>query len=354
MNYVRNAWYVAHWSHELKRADPYAIRILNEPIVIWRLADGTVAAIEDRCVHRHAPLSLGRCEADHLRCMYHGFLYDAAGRVVQIPGQEQIPGHANVKRYPVIERHGWIWVWMGDRPAEDSLLPDMIGFNDENFFLGHDRLDYDAEARLINDNLLDFSHLPYVHAASFQATDLWVRIKPKVTALERGVRIDRWLPGDLDTITGDRIDRWERYDFLLPGILILESANFHPGDAESFRHERPDMARCKDGWMLANQAITPMTDRTARYWYFTGPHRASGDEAYRDILVEFTNRAFAEDKRMIEAQQRIIDLKPDAPILPTALDRASLIYNRLVARTVRAESEALPSRVSSASEAESS
>jgi phenylpropionate dioxygenase-like ring-hydroxylating dioxygenase large terminal subunit len=87
MSYIRNAWYVAAWSHQLETAKPYAITILGDRLVIYRTALGRLAALEDRCVHRLAPLSLGRCEGERLRCMYHGFLYGADGTVVEVPGE---------------------------------------------------------------------------------------------------------------------------------------------------------------------------------------------------------------------------------------------------------------------------
>src|SRR3569833_209476 len=94
MSYVRNAWYVAGWSHELADGQPKAISILDEPIVLYRTNEGRVVALEDRCVHRLAPLSLGRCEGDALRCMYHGLLFAPDGKCVEIPGQEMLPARA--------------------------------------------------------------------------------------------------------------------------------------------------------------------------------------------------------------------------------------------------------------------
>ena len=95
--YVRNAWYVAAWSHEIETGKPFPVSILDEPIVIYRGESGRMAALENRCVHRLAPLSLGRCEGDRLRCMYHGLLYDPDGAVAAIPGQDLIPKNACVK-----------------------------------------------------------------------------------------------------------------------------------------------------------------------------------------------------------------------------------------------------------------
>ncbi len=159
---LRNAWYVASWSQDLGADKAAAVSILGEPLVLWR-SGGQVIAMEDRCVHRLAPLSLGRCENGRLRCMYHGFLYGTDGRVQQIPGQDNVPPKARVRRYAVAERHSWIWVWMGDpEQADETLIPPAVGCDDPDWILGRGHLDYAAEARLINDNLLDFSHLTYV------------------------------------------------------------------------------------------------------------------------------------------------------------------------------------------------
>ena len=99
--YVRNAWYVAAWSHEIEAGKPF--RRLDPRRTDRHLPSesGRLVALEDRCVHRLAPLSLGRCEGERLRCMYHGLLYDPDGAVAEIPGQDLIPKNARVKAYPV-------------------------------------------------------------------------------------------------------------------------------------------------------------------------------------------------------------------------------------------------------------
>src|ERR1700722_14782302 len=97
--YVRNAWYVATWSREVLASHPLGVRVLNEPIVIWRGESGDAVAFEDRCIHRLAPLSLGRCEGDTLRCMYHGLVFDRTGQVVEIPGEDKVPSSLRVRSY---------------------------------------------------------------------------------------------------------------------------------------------------------------------------------------------------------------------------------------------------------------
>ncbi len=341
MNYMRNAWYVGAWSHDVETNVPLAIKILGQPIVIWRNQTGALAALEDRCVHRLAPLSLGRCEGEKLRCMYHGLLFGPDGVVAEIPGQDLVPAQARVQTYAIVERHSWIWIWMGDpADADPSLIPPAIGLDHPDYVLGHGSLDYAAEASLINDNLLDFSHLSYVHANSFRASETFARNLPKIIALERGVRIQRWTENTTNGPRGDRsepVDAWSSYDFLAPGVLLMEGASFPTGTAQACNLERPDMDDAIDGRTFTSQAVTPISDRSSRYFFSWGPHRDHGDAAVRDALMSVAHMAFGEDKVMIEAQQRVINETASPRFMPTAHDRGVTMFNAIVQRLIKAE-----------------
>jgi nitrite reductase/ring-hydroxylating ferredoxin subunit len=345
MPYARNIWYVAAWSHDLKPNQPLGIQILGERIVLWRDQQGRMAAIEDRCVHRLAPLSLGRCEGGKLRCMYHGLLYDASGTVIEIPGQDVIPPQAKVRSYPVVERHSWIWVWMGEADAADqTLIPPAVGLEDPNFILGSGQLDYAAEARLINDNLLDFSHLSYVHANSFGADEEWARERPKITPLPLGVRVERWIimrPGKPGRSYAEPMEHYASYDFLLPGVLLMTGGDFPLGTKDQLDGKPPNLELAIGGVTFTSQAVTPLTMTTSRYFFSWGPHRNFGDAAVRDTLMAIAGQAFAEDRTIIEAQQRVIDTTPEPRIMPTSADRAITLFNQLVAKHLRAEAGVL-------------
>ena len=343
MKYVRNCWYVAGWVQDLEPGRPMSIDILCEPIVIYRGDSGRLVAMEDRCVHRLAQLSLGRCEAgDRLRCMYHGLLFDPDGKVVEIPGQDVIPPKARVRSYPVIEKHSWIWVWMGDPAlADEALIPPAVGFDDPSYILGRGFLDYDAEARLINDNLLDFTHLAFVHQNSFGVEESYGYELPEIRALDRGVRFSRWATRKRRMVA-DRdagpCDAFSTYDFLLPGVLLMWSGVFPTGTAKALGNAKPDFSKAMGDVTFTSQAVTPMTSRKSRYFFSWGPHRDHGDEKLRDMLMGIADVAFNEDKVIIEAQQRVIDKTPDPQIMPTAADRGVTLFNRLVEKLVREES----------------
>lgn len=341
MSYVKNAWYVAGWGHDFPQNTPVGLAILGEPVVIWRNAENALTALENRCVHRLAPLAVGRCEGAKLRCMYHGLLYDRSGAVVEIPGQELIPPNAKVRAYPVVERHSWVWVWMGDAAAcDESLIPPAVGFDDPNYILGYGQMDYAAEARLINDNLLDFSHLSYVHVNSFGATEQWARERPKITQLARGVRVERWM---LDNTGTTRVsyagpgERYQRYDFLLPGVLLMTGGLFPLGTIARLNGGEPDLNEAIGAVTFTSQAVTPLTEKTSRYFFSWGPHVKHGDAALRDTLMGIAHQAFTEDRSMIEAQQKIIDATPNPRIMPTGHDRAITMFNNLIARKVKEE-----------------
>lgn len=126
--WLRNCWYVIVWDHEIPSATEgtlFSRKVLGEPILVYRTADGKFAALEDRCCHRHAPLSIGRREGDAVRCGYHGMLFDSGGQCVGLPGMDRIPPKARVKTYPVVCKNNWVFVWMGDPARADTrMLPD--------------------------------------------------------------------------------------------------------------------------------------------------------------------------------------------------------------------------------------
>src|SRR5579871_2582566 len=122
--FLRNEWYVASLSREL--ADrPLQRVLLGEPLALFRTASGRATALLDRCPHRGAPLSSGEVVGDSLVCGYHGLSFGPDGRCNHIPGGATIPAKACVRSFPVIDRWGWIFVWMGEAALSDeSLLPD--------------------------------------------------------------------------------------------------------------------------------------------------------------------------------------------------------------------------------------
>ena len=340
-DFIRNCWYVSAWSHEITQDAMFTRTIAGKAIVFWRDGGGTLHAFDDRCCHRGAPLSCGRLEQDHVRCMYHGFLYDTKGVCVEIPGQDRIPVGARVKRYATVERHRWVWLWLGDPEAADpSLIPDTHWLDDPDWACtppGY--LHYDVDYQLINDNLLDFSHLSYVHPTTLGGSEEYAQLRSKVDRLPRGLRITRWFMDHPPApfvekllaakgMTGN-VDRWNNYDFTLPGILIMDSG-FAPAGSGSERGVFDGAIQFRHC-----QAVTPETANTSHY-FFAQPRDFDRDKPevsealYRSVL-----KAFEEDRHIITAQANNLD--PSFTALPCGLDSALVQFRRLIAEHLAAE-----------------
>jgi phenylpropionate dioxygenase-like ring-hydroxylating dioxygenase large terminal subunit len=125
VSFLRNAWYVAAWSSEIESDKLLARRFLNEPVILFREANGAYRALADRCPHRQAPLHMGRFDGTTIQCGYHGLGFDGTGQCVHNP-QGAIPRAARVPSYPLVEHHSMLWIWMGEEElAQTTLLPDI-------------------------------------------------------------------------------------------------------------------------------------------------------------------------------------------------------------------------------------
>src|ERR1700675_1536372 len=155
--FLRNYWYVAATDAEAGRK-PLARTILGEPIVFFRTEAGAPVAMEDRCAHRHLPLSMGKLVGDMLQCHYHGLRYDRTGTCVRVPGQDAIPRSARVKSYPVSERYRWLWIWMGEPArADPAAILDYHWFDDPHWGAKGEDLHVKSNWQLIVDKLLDLT-----------------------------------------------------------------------------------------------------------------------------------------------------------------------------------------------------
>ena len=116
-----NFWYPMAQSHEL--ADkPLRVRALAQDFVIFRDAAGKAGCLSDTCVHRGGSLSGGKIKGDCVECPYHGWQFDGQGRCHRIPSlgpDAKIPARTRVDAYPVEEKYGLIFAFLGDLPEEE-------------------------------------------------------------------------------------------------------------------------------------------------------------------------------------------------------------------------------------------
>ncbi|MFO1080143.1 MAG: aromatic ring-hydroxylating dioxygenase subunit alpha [Reyranellaceae bacterium] len=340
--WVRNAWYVAGWLHEFEAGRIHARTLIDQPVALYRTTDGSLVALEDRCCHRFAPLSMGRLEGDDLRCMYHGLKFAPDGRCIEIPGQKLIPHSACVHRYPLEVRGSWVWLWMGDAAqADPALMPPSLALDDPGYRLLASHLDYAAHYLLIDDNLLDLSHLSYAHENTLgQDMPQWADERPRMLPLPLGLRVQRWLRnhrarGFMKKKVGEVSDVWNSYDFVFPG-LFLQRTSFYPlGTAERFPDGSPPIPPLFH--RIDEQAVTPISSRQSRYFYAAGARIDDIDADRLERLFAVTQTAFGEDKALIEAQQKLVDLEPGRRMLPTSLDAGPTRFRKLVDELLAAD-----------------
>lgn len=300
-----NRWWVAGFSWELQDT-PLARTLLGHPMVLFRTPDGRVSALEDRCAHKELPLSLGRVEPGGLRCGYHGLLFDAAGACVEIPGQARIPAKARVRSFPLVERDQILWVWVGatphDPPADEP--PAYRFHSDPAYRFGGDSFRYDTPWQLIHDNLLDLSHLGYVHTRTIGGNpQLHMNAPIQVDGEGDVVRIVRLMPDSEAPPTytaawpfsGPRIDRWQEVAFHVSHVLIWSGA-MEPG---SGRFDDPN----REGFhMRGFHGVTPETATTAHYFWTIATNPHPDKQNVTQLVVDQTAATFLEDKVILEAQ----------------------------------------------------
>jgi vanillate O-demethylase monooxygenase subunit len=342
--WLRNCWYVIAWDHEVPPAgsgELFTRTVLNEPILVLRTSDGGFVAMEDRCCHRLAPLSKGRREGDCVRCGYHGLLFDAAGQCIEAPGIPVVPAKARVRTYPLRLKNRWLFVWMGDpRLADDKLLPDNFSCDHPEWTNKPGYLHYETPYLLICDNLLDFSHLSYVHEKTLGGSPAIAQAVPKIERIDgpgqQGVKVTRRVPDvppppyyrKMRRFDGN-VDRWFIYEFQLPGTLLMESGGRPVADPEGELGNAVLLHSC--------QTLTPETDSTTHYFFQQSHPAHLGDPALTEGIYQSLITAFNEDRDMITAQYRNILRQPDAPMLPLAMDGALVQFRRLLEQRVAAE-----------------
>jgi vanillate O-demethylase monooxygenase subunit len=299
-------------------------------------------ALEDRCPHRMAPLSMGRVEGDVIRCMYHGAQFGPDGRCRGVPGQDLVPASFVARRYAVLERDGWIWLWLGDAGQADPALVPVSELTQPAWNRKTGQLDYAAHYELLNDNLCDFSHLTFVHEATLamMGKEAWSNTRPRISNLERGVRVERWIEGTVmpPFVPGalPKADLWMSYDYVLPGVLLMHG-RFHPPGAASQAGLGPPPAALEPLHATYHaQAVTPTGPCTSRYFYGVGTRMAEPPQILEPVFM-LTVAAFQEDKAMIEAQQRTIELSEGRTLRGTTHDQAVTRMRRLVEQALAAD-----------------
>lgn len=342
--FPKNAWYVACTPDELA-GKPLGRRICDEPMVFYRGEDGRVAALEDFCPHRGAPLSLGFVEDGVLVCGYHGLAMGEDGRTRAMPGQ-RVRGFPCIRRFPVQERHGFVWVWSGaEEQADDALIPRLEWAESPDWAYGGGLYHIHCDYRLMIDNLMDLTHETYVHASSIGQKEIdeaapTTRVEGDEVITSRHMQNVMAPPFWRMALRGNgladdvAVDRWQICRFTPPSHVLIEVGVAHAGHGG---YQAPAERKAAS---IVVDFITP--ESATSIWYFWGMARnfQAHDQALTESIREGQGKIFGEDLEMLESQQRNLLRHPRRDLLKLNIDAGGVQARRIIERLLADERQA--------------
>ncbi len=309
-------WYPVAFSHEVQAA-PLAVQLLDENLVLYRNSKG-VTAVQNLCLHRGVPLSMGWVEGDNLVCKYHGFRYAPTGQCVEIPAHPgaAIPPKLCLKSYPTIEKYGLVWTTLD--PEAAPTLPDFHEWEDPDYVrVMPNWIDIDAAAGRQVEGFLDVAHFAWVHVGTFgdrsnpQVPKYEVEARPNGVHAEYGSTVSNYTPDMWDRAPKD-FYWWRIFDATFPFCARL-TVKFP-----------------EEGRLCILNACCPQQARKTRL--FVPICRNFDKDFSEEAVKEFNYRVFAEDKEVVEAQcpeDLPLDLTEEVHI---RADRTSIEYRKGLAK----------------------
>lgn len=336
--FLRNAWYVAAWSHEVTHTLRPA-QILGERVVLYRKPDGTPVALEDSCPHRKLPLSMGRLKGELVECGYHGLTLDPTGRCVRIPSQATIPPGARVRSFPLVEKWQLIWIWMGaPELADPAGIPHVDHYDDPAWGINRgEAMEIDCHYLFVTDNLLDPTHVAFVHSDTFgEASCENTPLDTEKT--ENGIVVSRWMRdvpvapfyAQFIRFQGNA-DRQQYYEVRYPASGIIR-AIYTPAGTGGDASRLPPEAFIMDSYNF----MTPIDANRTRYYWFQVRNVAPDREDISQEMTKGVRKAFEEDRAILTAVHNGMT-HATTPHIDLALDRGPTMFRRRLAQLIAAE-----------------
>ncbi|MBE9137120.1 aromatic ring-hydroxylating dioxygenase subunit alpha [Nodosilinea sp. LEGE 07088] len=232
MTMLENFWYAVELSHEVGKT-PQSLRLLGKDYVLYRDSDGQVVALDNQCAHRGASLALGWVEGNCLRCPYHGWTYEADGQCSHIPADAPgtpIPKRARLRSYPVQEKYGLVWMFVGspDLPADRRPpIPAFPQFESPVRPATYSRHEFDAHFTRTMENAIDTSHALFMHKGAIGASnapqnteieDYEVTVSAYELAASLPIKVNRLNGVMRFVLQQDDPEAHKRYRFALPNV----------------------------------------------------------------------------------------------------------------------------------------
>lgn len=346
MTYLRNYWYCAGLSEEVG-AKPMRRVICERPVVLFRTESGRTAALEDRCSHRQAPLSMGRVVGEEIQCMYHGLVFDCSGACVHVPQQDTVPARAKIASYRTAERWGYVWLWWGEAAlADESRIPQLGHTVDDKRRTLYFYFYLNANFQLMADNLLDISHTDFLHAHSIgsKTSGKGQVDAPKVTMQTRteGERVYS-VRTVSNTMLSPLAAKWG--SFTRP-VDRISTQMWEPPNTVHIQLELKN----DEGHITINMAhiMTPETAKTTHYFMHWTRDFGMDNINYptdADIRREQIGVVTQDDIPMVQAQQANLDAFGAVQDMPVIQDKLVNAVHRLLRDIYRDAGASLPAQV---------
>ncbi len=339
--FPKNTWYVACTPDEIDEK-PLGRKICGESIVFYRGAQGQVAALDDFCPHRGAPLSLGTVTEGKLVCGYHGLEMGCDGKTIAMPGQ-RVRGFPAIRSYPVVERHGFVWVWTGDAAlADESKIKHLEWHDNPEWAYGGGLFHIACDYRLMIDNLMDLTHETYVHSTSIGQKEI-DEVPCKTTVEGEQVITSRFMenisapPFWKMALRGNNladdvpVDRWQICRFTPPSNVMIEVGVAHAGKGG---YDAPPEHKA---YSVVVDFITPETETSIHYFWGMARKFNPKDKALTASIREGQGKIFSEDLEMLELQQRNLLAHPTRSLLMLNIDAGGVQSRKILDRLIAGE-----------------
>lgn len=304
--FIFDEWYVAAFSDEVGRS-LMTRTLLGKRVLLYRTEAGKVVAFDDRCAHRSYPLSSGELDGDTVVCGYHGFRYNAEGNCIEVPSMPKCPRSIGVKRYEVVERGPLVWIWMGDaEQADRTCIPDTSYQWSPEWACSKGYFHLRANYVSLHENLLDLTHLTYIHANSF-GTPEYARA-PYRTQLSHGHYLvhRELIPTTLPPVWGDPTGLSDVSTAARVATSEFMSPGFHRVTVNFYDSALPENERSVST-IRTSHLPTPETQSSTHYFVVHGRNFRLEDQEQTEIMHVRLFAAFAEDVEAMDKLERVIE-----------------------------------------------
>lgn len=306
--------------------EPLAVRLLERDIVVARLADGSLLALDDRCLHRSTKLSTGTVDGCVLRCAYHGWTWNADGQCVSIPSLPDgpIPPKAVISSFDVEARHGLIWVRLtrGGPAAPQSSIPHRSATEDDSLYtLVGDPYVWPVSALRRAENFFDLAHFAWVHDGSLGRSDQPVPPLPEIARVGSELQFTYEMP----EFEPDEAAMYGTSHYRVPMPCTVEIDFRLESGARRilWMTASPiDRSSCRTFWSMSRDDELHPDDPVAR-------EQADADHLAFQLLV------LSEDEPVVSAQSPGQFPLDPAIEVSVATDLVSNVYRRWVRELVR-------------------